>query len=180
MTEEWRPAVGFEDYYEVSDQGRVRSRARAVRMKSKAGVWSERPIQSRVIAQQALPAGYLLVHLSVKGARTSHTVHSLVAAAFIGPRPPKADVAHNDGNPANNVPSNLRYATRTENHADKKRHGTAAVGSKIRQAKLTEEIIPAVRALKGSITSDVAAFEFGVTRRTIERCWNRQSWAHVA
>ena len=24
MTEEWRPVVGFEGWYEVSDQGRVR------------------------------------------------------------------------------------------------------------------------------------------------------------
>ncbi len=180
MIEEWRPIPNYEAFYEVSNQGNVRSMARTVRMKSKLGGWFVRPISSRVLAQQSLRAGYLIVHLSVGGKRIPKTVHSLVAAAFIGPRPPKADVAHNDGNPANNTPSNLRYATRTENHADKKRHGTAAVGSKIRQAKLTEKVIPAVRALKGSTTADVAAFEYGVTRRTIERCWNRQSWAHVA
>jgi hypothetical protein len=180
MTEIWRPIPGLEGFYEANSVGRVRSCARDVRMKSKRGAWATRPVPSKVLSPQPTNSGYLLVMLSVRGARQARTVHSLVAAAFLGPRPAGMDVAHADGTRTNNAPSNLRYATRAENHADKRAHGTAAYGSRIKQAKLTEAVIPAVRALQGSTTSDVAAFEYGVTRRTIERCWARQSWAHVA
>lgn len=46
------------------------------------------------------------------------TVHSLVALAFHGPRPEGLDVAHGNCIKTDNRPSNLRYATRSENLRD--------------------------------------------------------------
>lgn len=119
--EEWRPVVGFEGFYEVSDRGRVRSVAKVLPFMSKKGNWHTRRTKARVIAQNNINSGYLIVHLYKNNKRTPRTVHSLMAAAFFGPRPPKHDVAHNDGNRRRNVLSNLRYATRSENLLDGRR-----------------------------------------------------------
>lgn len=51
-------------------------------------------------------------------------VHDLVAEAFLGPKPQGLEVCHGDNNTRNNAASNLRYATRSENHRDKRKHGT--------------------------------------------------------
>ncbi|AXV72811.1 hypothetical protein CJO75_01120 [Ralstonia solanacearum] len=55
-------------------------------------------------------------------------IHRLVALTFLGPPPSRQhEVAHNDGNRANNIVTNLRWATHAENVADTFRHGTAKV-----------------------------------------------------
>jgi len=57
-------------------------------------------------------------------------IHQLVAEAFLGPRPEGMDVAHWDGKPGHNAASNLRYASRSENQLDMRRHGTHLNGRK--------------------------------------------------
>lgn len=68
--------------------------------------------------------GYRRVTLSADGKVTTRTVHSLVAEAFIGPRPDGLEIRHLDGDPSNNAASNLAYGTHAENMQDKVRHGT--------------------------------------------------------
>ncbi|WP_208609489.1 HNH endonuclease signature motif containing protein [Streptomyces atriruber] len=54
------------------------------------------------------------------------SAHFLVCVAFHGPRPTAShQVAHGDGDPTNNRPCNLRWATPAENSAGAVRHGTA-------------------------------------------------------
>src|SRR5690606_38480338 len=50
--------------------------------------------------------------------------HVLVAEAFIGPRPEGAECLHGDGDHTNNMVSNLRWGTKSENQLDSVRHGT--------------------------------------------------------
>lgn len=63
-------------------------------------------------------------HVEVRIAGKTVAVHVLVAAAFHGPRPEGLEVCHNDGNPQNNVASNLRYDTMSGNMLDRVKHGT--------------------------------------------------------
>lgn len=51
-------------------------------------------------------------------------VHRLVLIAFVGPPPDGMEVCHNDGDPTNNVLSNLRWDTRTGNMRDAVDHRT--------------------------------------------------------
>lgn len=118
LLEEWRPVVGYEGLYEVSDQGRVRSLDRVVcyrdgRSRSYSGV---------VLVQTETPYGYLVVTLS-RGKRSKRVrlVHALVMESFEGPRPPKYDVCHGDNDKRNNALTNLRYDTREGNLQDSKR-----------------------------------------------------------
>jgi hypothetical protein len=83
--------------------------------------------------------GYVAVSLWSNSKGHLKTVHRLVALAFIGPQPsPKHEVAHNDGNKRNNHWSNLRWATRKENEADKVLHGRSNRGERNGMAKLTD------------------------------------------
>ena len=117
--EVWRAVEGWPEY-EVSSWGGVRR------------------IGRRVLAQ-AKTQGYPHVDLSSGGVAKAFRVHRLVAAAFLGP-PPFADalVAHNDGDPANNRVSNLRWASARENQIDRARHNTHCRGSAVFGAKLRE------------------------------------------
>lgn len=109
--EEWRPVVGYEGLYEVSNLGRVH------------GLPRKNVPNGHMMRAARNSRGYYTLSLSVEGVKRSHTLHSLVAAAFLGPRPDGLDVLHGDGNPANNAASNLRYGTVSENNYDSVAHG---------------------------------------------------------
>lgn len=119
--EVWK-AIPDHDYYEVSSLGRVRSLDRLVPGGRYPG--SMRRMRGRVLAPGASKTGYLRVKL---GTGPWYSVHGLVAAAFIGPRPEGMQVCHNDGDKLNNRRENLRYDTASENVRDSVRHGTQAM-----------------------------------------------------
>lgn len=112
--EQWRAIPGFPAYL-VSDQGRVVS----------TKLW--RGQVNRELRGHTASFGYPCVHLYGSGGarnRTARSIHSLVAEAFIGPRPPGQEVRHLDGDPKNCRLENLAYGTHVENERDKIRHGT--------------------------------------------------------
>lgn len=107
-------------------------------------------------------------------------VQWLVLTAFIGPRPPKMDACHNDGDGSNNNLSNLRWDTRSGNFADKNIHGTHQKGSRNGHAKLKESDIPVIRQLhrEGSSLGEIALI-FGVAKPTISGIIKGTRWKHV-
>lgn len=114
MNERWLPIPGYEGLYEVSDLARVRS-------------W--RPYNRLTLPALLTPYiaknGYYYIKLRLpSGKDTNPTLHSVLTAAFFGPRPGGLVVRHLDGNPQNNSLSNLAYGTPTENMDDSVRHGT--------------------------------------------------------
>jgi hypothetical protein len=122
MTEIWRDVVGFEDAYQVSNMGRVKSKSRVVVMSAShksAAHLSRR--KGRMLKPGKASNGYFTVAL---GRGNSRTIHSLVAEAFIGPCPDGHEVLHIDGTRTNNCADNLRYGTRRENIMDAVRHGS--------------------------------------------------------
>jgi hypothetical protein len=124
MPERWLPIPGLEGRYEVSDLGRVRSLDQ--HFSSQAGNSFVR--RGRVLkANPAGNTGYLGVSLPEPAARSGwrlRSVHSLVALAFLGPRPEGKEVRHLDGVKTNCALSNLAYGTGIDNEADKRRYGT--------------------------------------------------------
>lgn len=114
--EEWRPVVGFPDY-RVSSEGRVVSLRK---WRGQAG--------PRLLRTHPNGFGYPVVQLygcdGTHRNRVARLVHTLVATAFLGPRPEGMEVCHFDGDPANPRLSNLRYDTPVANARDKVRHGT--------------------------------------------------------
>jgi hypothetical protein len=117
--ERWLPVVGYEGFYEVSDQGRVRSLDRIVDELRGGRTW-----KGRVLITQRHPKGYLIVALTAKGRSKSHSVHRLVLRAFQGDCPDGMQCCHANGIRDDNRLDNLRWDTRSANEQDKIRHGT--------------------------------------------------------
>ncbi|MEW1933119.1 NUMOD4 motif-containing HNH endonuclease [Rhodococcus sp. NPDC079359] len=122
MPERWLPVVGFEGLYSVSDQGRVRSESRVVQRSNGRTQTVPECIKSTPPDGKGYPR-VVLYRPDSRSGRTV-TVHSLVMAAFVGPRPPALEVCHRNGNRMDARLANLRYDTRRENHREKVVHGT--------------------------------------------------------
>lgn len=115
----WRDVPGWEGFYEVSDQGVVRSLPRTVT--SRVGI--PRTLKGRVM-KQATTYGYQRVALTRDNQRIYLLVHRLVLSAFVGPCPDGMEACHEDSNRQNNTVTNLRWDTRSSNNRDRVRHGT--------------------------------------------------------
>lgn len=174
--EVWRPVVGWE-MYQVSSLGRIRSRHQSQRAKPLAGCpgW-------RLIRGGRSQGGYRRLVMYRTGAggsveRRHATFATLVAEAFLGPRPEGMVICHNDGDKVNNAAGNLRYASQADNIRDKWKHGTMPVGERAAGAKLTEEQVLSIRESDTPI-ADLAS-KFGVKRDTIIRVRTGRGWKHV-
>lgn len=119
QNEQWRPVYEFEEYYEVSNFGRVRALPRQVRRGS-AMVWTKPAIR------KATPdkGGYLVLALYGENGRKSRRVHRIVLEAFVGTRPSGKEARHKDGDPTNNHLANLEWCTRSTNTLDQVSHRT--------------------------------------------------------
>jgi hypothetical protein len=118
--ETWKPIPGYENRYEVSDQGRVRPLDREVLCQGnmKGAYLSKK--KGRVLRPGASNSGHVSV---VLGKGNTHFVHKLVLLAFVGEPPPKYECLHANGVPYDNRLVNLRWGTRGENIKDKTAHG---------------------------------------------------------
>lgn len=120
LHEEWRSVVGREGQNEVSSLGRVRSLDRVVEFSNRWGGTSYANRKGKILKPGKHNQGYRVVSMD---GRKSQTIHSLVAAAFIGPRPKGFDINHIDGDKTNNAAANLEYVTRRGNMAHAQRTG---------------------------------------------------------
>lgn len=115
MTETWKPILGFEDRYEISNLGRVKSLPFMQRYLLRNGHEAFRRTAERVVAQQTINSGYAIVHLHLGGNRYAKLVHRLVAVNFVDGFDVGREVNHKDGNKANNAASNLEWTSRSGN-----------------------------------------------------------------
>lgn len=127
MTEErWLPVVGWEGWYEVSDQGRVKSLARIVMRSNGAPPLH---VRERILKPGKDGGGYLQVGLWRDGQQTTRKVHALVLEAWVGPCPPGEECCHLLGN-ENNRLENILWDTRDANARDQVIAGTHHEASK--------------------------------------------------
>ena len=107
--EEWRPVVGYEGLYEVSNLGRVRSigRKREITQTCKTSVF----YPGKIIKSYTTKDGYARLCLCKDAKESQILVHRIVAAAFI-PNPENYPIVnHKDENKQNNAANNLEWCT---------------------------------------------------------------------
>ena len=110
MKEIWKIIENTDEQYSVSNLGNVKSNERTI-FRSNG-----RPhyIRERVL-KQGTDNNYKKVSLKINGKFNTKAVHRLVALSFIPNPDNKPQVNHIDGNPSNNLVTNLEWVTNSEN-----------------------------------------------------------------
>lgn len=183
----WRPVLGYEGVYEVSDRGRVR------RCDGYHG-------SKRHLKPAPNRSGYLNVNLSRYCKGRTFFVHRLVCEAFLGVRPDGMTINHKNGQKTDNRLENLEYMT----HANNMRHAMVVInsmlptrargkdngsiakperlvrGSDVATAKLNAKVVRQIRAmLAGGMKQRDIASAVGISQTQIWRVKAGLSWAHV-
>lgn len=157
--ETWKPVVGYEGVYEVSDCGRVKTVA-------SGKIKTPTDQKSRLVC-------LLWRNNRAKCAR----IHRLVLEAFVGKAPSKHECCHNDGNYRNNNLSNLRWDTAAENQADRVKHGTSNRGERCGSAKLKVAQAQAIRL--DPRTHREISRDYGIGSAQVSRIKTGARWAHL-
>lgn len=132
-TEVWKPIIGYEGCYEVSNFGNVRSLPRTVNATWKNGKKGFYQVDGKILTPKECTRNkkgyqtYLQVCLSVNGVHKYAMIHRLVAEAFLPKQKGRDVVNHKDGDKHNNNVSNLEWVTHQENA----RHSLDVLSNKV-------------------------------------------------
>lgn len=172
MEELWKDVVGYENLYQVSNLGNVKS----------LNNWHKHKNGSPYLRNQVRCSTYLAVGLTKNTKRTQFQIHALVAMAFI-PNPNNyPEVNHIDGIKSNNQVENLEWCTRSMNirHAFDTKLNIAARGVKNGSSKLSNDDIKLIRDMSiPGISKNEIVNKLHVALSTVYRVLNGTTWSHV-
>jgi len=154
LLEWWKPVPGWEDLYEVSNIGNIRS-LKTQRLRS------------------AYPnkKGYMIIKLYRDTKAHAYQVHPFVAHCFVGPRPQGLLVNHKNAWKLKNWASNLEYMTSLENTRHAIEAGVYKPGTY--HSKLDDHDVVSIRELLniGLYTTEIASL-YHVHNSAISRIKN--------
>lgn len=165
MMEEWRPVVGFEGRYDVSDAGRIRN-----------------PRTGLILRLSPDSSGYLGCTLRNAPAKAKYMrACQAVVRAFMGPRPhPDWQVAHGPRGQRDDSTANLRWTSPTDNARDRIRQGTQLRGETIGTSTLNVVDVERIRDLRraGCSLPKIGKW-IGTSHSNVDNIAQRRTWAHV-
>lgn len=143
MKEEWKDVVGYEEYFQVSDHGNVRSKR-----------------TNKILKQHKRKNGYKTIATKIggrNGTALCFKVHRLVAEAFL--EPPSKEmidyctkqgygvvlVCHKNDIKDDNCKNNLKWGTSKDNSEDAIRNGCIPESTEMTHSKLSKEEIMFIR-----------------------------------
>lgn len=177
MKEEWKPVVGYENQYEISNLGKVRSVTRAINNKH-----GRKSVVKGINKKTSFTRlGYENVSLCKGGIEKKFYIHRLVAQSFIPNPDGKETVNHMDGIKSNNCVSNLEWLTQKENvrHSFDSGKRDITSGTRCWNATLTDHEVLLMRKLSkingGSYETVEIAKLFGVHRKTVYNIVNNKT-----
>ena len=107
----WENVKDYEEFYQVSNLGNVKSLARDIYYQN----GTIHHLKEKILAPALNNKGYQYVHLCKNGKMKNMLVHRLVAMAFIPNSENKPMINHKDENPLNNCVNNLEWCTASYN-----------------------------------------------------------------
>lgn len=180
--EVWKDVIGWENTYQVSNLGRVKSLDRFV--KSKPGQ-KDQLRKGQILKLKADKDGYKEIGLYNKQKGTFFRVHRLVASSFIPNPENKLQVNHKNGVKDDNRVENLEWVTLLENqqHSWKElgRNNDHHLGEKCNLSKLKEFEVLYIRANYNKKTMNMKALsqKFNISLSQISHIVNRITWKHI-
>ena len=162
----WKNVVGFEEQYEISNLGNLRSKERFVKH------WrgGERKYKSNVKNIRLNDKGYFRCNLKNEGKRYDFTIHKLVALAFLPNEENKPFVNHKNGIKTDNRVENLEWCSASENV-------THAVKNRLIKTKLTDE--QAKEIFNSHLSHRKLAKLYNVTSSIVCRIKNKKAYKHL-
>lgn len=157
----WKPVVGYEALYEVSNAGQIRTIRTGHIKKYTHDKQKKRPF----------------VGLWIDNKQRIIYPHKAVLEAFVGIRPKGMEGCHNNGDPFDNRLENLRWDTPKNNQLDRIKHGTSNRGERCAASKLTEDQVRAIRA--DTRLQRIIAAEYNVRDSAISRIKSGKRWSHL-
>jgi hypothetical protein len=165
MEEYWKDVIGYENDYEISSSGNIRSKERY--RKNRNGYML---VKSQIIKPHNHPKGYLRITLARNNTKANFFVHRLVAQAFIPNLENLPQINHKDGNKKNNSIENLEWCDNNYNRYH-------AVVNNLHSTLLKKEDVKYIR--ESSQNSYELANLFKVTRQHINRIKRKRFWKHI-
>jgi hypothetical protein len=159
--EQWKPLVGFETWYSISDHGNV----------IRTATWNGTKIE-RARIPETQPNGYLVIALSAGGEKKRKYLHRAAWEAFRGPIPKGLEINHRNGVRTDNRLENLELVTRADNMV----HGHRTMGRK--GTKLTEQDVQEILGIisSGTKTQKQMASQYEVSQATISHIASGRNW----
>lgn len=176
VSEIWLPIPGYEEFYSVSNLGRIRSNDWSF-IRADGGAFNKK---GRVLRQNTEHKGYKSVRLSLDRIHKIFKVHRLVALAFIRQPLDGEQVNHKNGIKDDNRPENLEWVSGSENmiHAFGTGLHSGNAGERNPRAILTEDDVRNIRKLSaGGMTAAAISRKYGVSDMTIRQILKRRNWA---
>jgi len=169
--EVWKDIIGYENHYQVSDLGRVKSLTRITTHGHKR--------KERIMKLSTNNDGYLHVILTNNKIEKTHRINRLVGIHFIPNPDKKPEVGHKFGNKKDNRSISLQWETRSENqiHAYETKLQEGRKGVKHHKSKLDNDMVIDIR------NSNLKQFElakiYNVTPSLISMVISRKIWTHI-
>jgi hypothetical protein len=112
--EKWKDIEGYEGLYQVNWNGEIKALSKVVEIGN--GGKRYQPEKIMKVTRRGVGRDYLCIVLYKDKKPKMHSVHRLVATAFIQNVNNHPLVMHMDDNPSNNSVSNLKWGTHSQNN----------------------------------------------------------------
>lgn len=162
MNEIWKPVLGYEGLYQVSNLGRVKSVAT-----SGPGIGKGKGRKDVIISVEKRN-GYLSFGLSKNGKVKTGLVHRLVWEAFNGPIPEGMQVNHINEDKTDNRLQNLNLMTPKENS----NWGTGIKRRAAKRQKRVIQVLPSGEEIFYWFSIRFAAEDLNISEHHISSCCN--------
>lgn len=182
----WLPICGYDELYQVSNMGRVRSFPRKIVRKT--GIIENKP--GRILKPCKSAYGYFFVGLFGPNGKSQRLIHRLVASAFLD-KSEMPHINHIDSNKKNNKHSNLEWTTPKLNTQHAIKSGrfvvahiggmSLAINNPKRAKKLSTFDVDKIKeACRNGVSQYLTASLFGISQGHISRIHRSVSWHNEA
>lgn len=171
MKERWKAIPEYEGYYEVSDQGRVRSLDRVITHERNKSYIRK----GRLLSLTTHSQGYRCVHFTVNRKTKNLYVHRLVLQAFMGNKK-GMDCNHINGAKHDNRLKNLEWCTRSENiqHAF-----DTGLRKDLNRKLQDEEVLSVCKDLLNGVTNKEISEKYNVESSLISQIATEKSYKDI-
>jgi hypothetical protein len=174
----WKAIAKFDNQYEISSFGQIRSIDGYVIRKNG---WKY--FRKGKILKPSKHQGYFKGAVCVNKKMVSYKIHRLVAECFLDKESEFLEVNHKNGIKTDNTVDNLEWVTRQENiqHCIDNKLQTAFKGEEVGNSKLKENEVLDIRKkfIPRVYSRAKLAKEYNVSQATIKDILHKRTWRHL-